>query len=108
MGVASLWKLVEAAAKLRSLLQLAISEGFETNRHGTRTIVVGIDASIWLNEAQFVHAKEIADVFGFGTHRAPGEAEAELAYLNSIGILDAVMTEDGDALVFGVQVVICK
>ncbi|KIK03617.1 hypothetical protein K443DRAFT_94831 [Laccaria amethystina LaAM-08-1] len=168
MGVASLWKLVEAAAKLRSLLQLAISEGFETNRHGTRTIVVGIDASIWLNEAQFVHAKgarqyqrgmnpelrtlfekmcrllrlpftivlvfdgpgrpsrkqginvltaehwaedptkEIADVFGFGTHRAPGEAEAELAYLNSIGILDAVMTEDGDALVFGVQVVIRK
>ena len=67
-------QLVEAAAKLRSLLQFAITEGFETNRHGTHTIVVGIDAryavwlspfffahiiipSIWLNEAQFAHAK---------------------------------------------------
>jgi len=37
-------QLVEAAAKLQSLLQFAIAEGFETNQHGTRTIVVGIDA----------------------------------------------------------------
>ncbi|EDR11750.1 uncharacterized protein LACBIDRAFT_313440 [Laccaria bicolor S238N-H82] len=57
MGVASLWKLVDAAAKLWSLLQFAVAEGFDTNRHGTHTIVVGINASIWLNEAQFTHTK---------------------------------------------------
>ena len=37
-------QLVEAAAKLRSLLQFAITEDFETNWHGTHTIVGGIDA----------------------------------------------------------------
>lgn len=37
--------------------------------------------------------------------QAPGEAEAELAYLSSEGRLDAVQTEDVDALVFGAAVV---
>jgi hypothetical protein len=38
--------------------------------------------------------------------QAPGEAEAELAKLNSLGIVDAVLTEDSDALVFGANCVI--
>jgi 5'-3' exonuclease len=38
--------------------------------------------------------------------QAPGEAEAELAELNSCGIIDAVLTEDSDTLVFGAQCVI--
>ena len=33
--------------------------------------------------------------------QAPGEAEAELAWLNQVQIIDAVMTEDSDVLVFG-------
>ncbi|RDB18806.1 Flap endonuclease GEN 1 [Hypsizygus marmoreus] len=32
---------------------------------------------------------------------APGEAEAELAKLNSLGLIDAILTDDSDALVFG-------
>ena len=38
--------------------------------------------------------------------QAPGEAEAELAQLNKLGIIDAVLTDDGDALVFGAETVI--
>ncbi len=40
--------------------------------------------------------------------QAAGEAEAELAQMNKLGIIDAVLTEDSDALVFGAQVVIRK
>lgn len=32
---------------------------------------------------------------------ALGEAEAELAYLNRYGVIDAVLMDDVDALVFG-------
>jgi 5'-3' exonuclease len=39
-------------------------------------------------------------------HQAPGEAEAELARLNQARIVDAVMTDDSDALVFGATHVI--
>ncbi|CAD0111562.1 unnamed protein product [Aureobasidium uvarum] len=39
-------------------------------------------------------------------HRAPAEAEAECAWLNELGIVDAVWTDDGDALMFGAKVLI--
>ena len=38
--------------------------------------------------------------------QAPGEAEAELAYLNYIGLIDAIVTDDNDAFVFGAKRVI--
>ena len=38
--------------------------------------------------------------------QAAGEAEAELALLNVRGQIDAVETQDVDALVFGAQLVI--
>ncbi|KAI0686478.1 PIN domain-like protein [Cerioporus squamosus] len=38
--------------------------------------------------------------------KAPGEAEAELAYLNAVGLIDAVLTDDVDALLFGARLVI--
>jgi len=34
-------------------------------------------------------------------HQAPGEAEAECAALQQRGIVDAVWSDDGDALMFG-------
>jgi Holliday junction resolvase YEN1 len=33
--------------------------------------------------------------------QAPGEAEAELAKLNRKGVIDAVLMEDSDVIVFG-------
>jgi Holliday junction resolvase YEN1 len=38
--------------------------------------------------------------------QAPGEAEAELAYLNRWGSIDAIYTKDGDALAFGATTVL--
>ncbi|KAI5985961.1 PIN domain-like protein [Pisolithus albus] len=50
--------------------------------------------------------QELLIVFGFNWHMAPGEAEAELAYLQSLGLIDAVATPYNDALLFGVTCVI--
>lgn len=41
-------------------------------------------------------------------HQAPGEAEAELAHLNHIGAIDAVMTDDVDTFIFGATHILRK
>ena len=46
-------------------------------------------------------AKQLLQQFGFPYHRAPGEAEAECALLQQKGIVDAVLSEDVDTLMFG-------
>ncbi|KAG5352229.1 hypothetical protein C0989_003235 [Termitomyces sp. Mn162] len=46
--------------------------------------------------------KEMIEAFGM----ALGEAEAELAYLNSKGYIDAILTDDCDAFVFGGRTII--
>ncbi|KAK0482304.1 PIN domain-like protein [Armillaria novae-zelandiae] len=50
--------------------------------------------------------KRLLDGFGFAYWDAPGEAEAELAMLSSVHKIDAVMSEDFDALLFGAQCMI--
>ncbi len=40
--------------------------------------------------------------------KAPGEAEAELAYLNRIGVIDAVLSDDVDTFLFGAKIVVRK
>lgn len=46
-------------------------------------------------------AKQLLKQFGFPWHAAPGEAEAECALLQREGIVDAVLSEDVDTLMFG-------
>ncbi|PNS15128.1 Flap endonuclease GEN 1 [Sphaceloma murrayae] len=46
-------------------------------------------------------AKQLLKQFGFPMHLAPGEAEAECALLQREGIVDAVLSEDVDTLMFG-------
>ncbi|PPQ81244.1 hypothetical protein CVT24_009531, partial [Panaeolus cyanescens] len=50
--------------------------------------------------------ENLIQAFGFKTHHAPGEAEAELALLNSRGFIDAIITSDSDAFVFGTLCII--
>ncbi|KAJ7171691.1 PIN domain-like protein, partial [Mycena crocata] len=50
--------------------------------------------------------KEIVESFGFEWRVAPGEAEAELAYLNRIGVLDGILSDDVDNFLFGATTVI--
>ncbi|PWY92082.1 exonuclease [Aspergillus heteromorphus CBS 117.55] len=46
-------------------------------------------------------SKILVDLFRFPRHEAPGEAEAECAKLQRTGVVDAVMSNDVDALMFG-------
>ncbi|GHJ89447.1 hypothetical protein NliqN6_5849 [Naganishia liquefaciens] len=50
--------------------------------------------------------KLLLDEMGLEYWDAPGEAEAELAQFNSMGLIDAVLTDDVDALVFGATCVL--
>lgn len=49
--------------------------------------------------------KKLISAFGFISWDAPGEAEAECALLQKLGIVDLVITEDVDCLMFGATVV---
>ncbi|KAI1965194.1 hypothetical protein LOZ58_001040 [Ophidiomyces ophidiicola] len=49
-------------------------------------------------------AKRLIELFGFHCHNAPGEAEAECAKLQANGIVDAAMSNDIDAIMFGSKV----
>ncbi|KAI1189275.1 hypothetical protein F5B17DRAFT_391806 [Nemania serpens] len=46
-------------------------------------------------------AKRLIRLFGFIVHDAPGEAEAECALLQQNDIVDAVLSEDVDTIMFG-------
>lgn len=46
-------------------------------------------------------AKRLLNLFGCLIHDAPGEAEAECALLQRQGIVDAVLSEDVDTIMFG-------
>jgi hypothetical protein len=58
-----------------------------------------------VNERRF---RDMAAALGFACWTAPGEAEAELSFLASQGRLDAVITEDSDAMLFGAPLVLSK
>ncbi|KAJ3873050.1 PIN domain-like protein, partial [Lentinula edodes] len=48
----------------------------------------------------------IIKAFGFEYRMAPGEAEAELAFLNRTGIIDGILSDDVDNFLFGAHTVI--
>ncbi|KAF8877665.1 PIN domain-like protein, partial [Gymnopilus junonius] len=50
--------------------------------------------------------KHMLDAFGFTWKDAPGEAESELATLSKQGLLDAVLTEDSDTIVFSARTIL--
>ncbi|KAH8906559.1 hypothetical protein BR93DRAFT_968151 [Coniochaeta sp. PMI_546] len=47
--------------------------------------------------------KRLIRLFGFTVHDAPGEAEAECALLQQKGVVDAVLSEDVDTIMFGCE-----
>ncbi|WEW54995.1 hypothetical protein PRK78_000422 [Emydomyces testavorans] len=49
-------------------------------------------------------AKRLIELFRFHHHQAPGEAEAECAKLQTLGIVDAVLSNDTDTIMFGSKV----
>ncbi|KAI0686800.1 hypothetical protein C8T65DRAFT_649005 [Cerioporus squamosus] len=57
---------------------------------------------LWLTNG----LRRLVEAFGFAWLEAAGEAEAELARMSSLGLIDAVMTDDSDTLIFGAAVII--
>ena len=45
--------------------------------------------------------RQVLDALRVPHHEAPGEAEAECARLQALGVVDAVWSDDGDSLMFG-------
>ncbi|KAE8234904.1 hypothetical protein CF326_g66 [Tilletia indica] len=50
--------------------------------------------------------EKLIRLFGFAVYNAPAEAEAQLASMNADGVVDAILTDDGDAFLFGAQIVL--
>lgn len=60
-----------------------------------------VSARTYGNAPIIQRSKDLIERFRFPWHEAPGEAEAECARLQQAGIVDAVMSNDVDALMFG-------
>ncbi|TFY79691.1 hypothetical protein EWM64_g4321 [Hericium alpestre] len=69
-----------------------IKRGSKMGKSGSHNLMAGM--------------KKLLEIFGIEWRLAPGEAEAELAHLNKSGVIDAVLTDDVDALVFGALTII--
>ncbi|KAF8177432.1 PIN domain-like protein [Pholiota molesta] len=171
MGINDLWLALSPASHNRTLTQLTISEGFEVQRRSDCCLRIGVDSSVWMNQAQLANNnkqskrrigtragenpavrtlfyrlcrlltlpivpifvfdgprrpsmkrntavktkkphwltlpfQKFIEAFGFSWYMAPGEAEAELAELNRRDQIDAIISEDSDAMVFGARCVI--
>ncbi|GJE89174.1 Flap endonuclease GEN 1-like protein [Phanerochaete sordida] len=163
MGVKGLWKLLEPAVEKQSLDSVALWHTFTADGN-IKGLILGIDASIWINSIVQAHSgkreitkakgakvmtvlhrlarlaskpisvivvfdgpacpvekrgrrvmpsehwivqpiKDFVQAYGYAVHMAPGEAEAELAAMNKAGVIDVVLTDDSDALVFGARAV---
>ncbi|KAF5367341.1 hypothetical protein D9615_010284 [Tricholomella constricta] len=152
MGIVDLWKVLKAAVQTRTLAQVSLTEGFEADRRGKKSIYLGLDGSrpsacysiepngpltikqdgasicrllalpivtvvvfdgpkrpLFKRQRKVKTAPhalmeaymELLKDAGFYSYVAPGEAEAELAELNARGQVDAIITDDADAFLFG-------
>ncbi|KAF7321721.1 XPGI domain-containing protein [Mycena kentingensis (nom. inval.)] len=96
-AIVRLWAWVERCS-LASLLPIFVFDGLDRPKMKAGRRIRG--QPHWLTEA----FKKIIEGFGFEWFQAPGEAEATLANMTTAGVpvrVDAVVTEDVDALMFG-------
>ena len=56
-----------------------------------------------VDDLMILECKQLLSLFGIPFIQAPGEAEAQCAFLNKIGIVDGVVTNDSDAFLFGTK-----
>lgn len=62
-------------------------------------------ATTSLSEEMYGETRDLLRLLGLPYLEAPMEAEAQCAFLNETGLVDAVVTEDSDAFLFGAKVV---
>jgi hypothetical protein len=58
-----------------------------------------------ISEEMYGETRDLLRLFGLPYLEAPMEAEAQCAFMNERGLVDAVLTEDSDAFLFGAKVV---
>ena len=58
-----------------------------------------------VSDEMYSEAKRLLELFGVPYIEAPTEAEAQCAQLEAAALVDGVVTEDNDALLFGARVV---
>ncbi|KJA26219.1 hypothetical protein HYPSUDRAFT_1065270 [Hypholoma sublateritium FD-334 SS-4] len=76
MGVRNLWNVLSPASQTRTLAQFSVSEGFELTRRGEGYLIIGIDASIWMNQAHLA----VKNSPGKGTRAGENPAVRNLFY----------------------------
>jgi exonuclease-1 len=84
------------------MLKLSIQEGNGGKAYGLFCQAIHISREI--NQS----AQNVCRKLGFPVIVAPYEADAQLAFLSTSGIIDAVMTEDSDLFIFGTKELIIK
>ncbi|KAJ7839745.1 PIN domain-like protein [Mycena leptocephala] len=162
MGISVFWEIAKGAAQTMSFKELCIKEGFIEKRRDIGTMLIGVDACLWITQSQAVfhkprHAQmgknpelkalfyklailnqagvsavfafdgsdrlsikrdkqvkkkpnwlvaefiKLIELFGFHYHMAPGEADADLGYLDEFECIDGILTDDGDVALFGAR-----
>ncbi|TGZ83730.1 hypothetical protein EX30DRAFT_327391 [Ascodesmis nigricans] len=92
--------------RLVRLLSLNVTPLFVFDGKERPTFKRGRKTNVHLTPSTIQLCKKLLKIFGVPFHTAPGEAEAECALLQKEGIVDAVMSEDVDTLMFGATAVL--
>ena len=87
--------------RLVKLLSLSIQPIFVFDGPYRPSFKRGVRRAPFTSSVDNFLTKQLLKLFGFPFHDAPGEAEAECALLQREGIVDAVMSEDVDTMMFG-------
>ena len=87
--------------RLLKLLSLSIQPLFVFDGPYRPSFKRGVKRAPFTASVDNFLTKHMLKIFGFPYHDAPGEAEAECALLQKQGIVDAVMSEDIDTMMFG-------
>ncbi|KAJ4499943.1 PIN domain-like protein [Lentinula lateritia] len=163
MGIQNLWPLVDEAGFTCKLKNFVMEHGFIKDHHRSRTVIIGVDISSFLDGFRasdrgphanrrlytsdstltqffkllcglskagahcifvydgdgrplikrgtrvvaresdyYTHSRKLIKYFGYYSHTAPGEAEAELSDMYKRGIIDIVLSKDSDVFPLGV------
>jgi Holliday junction resolvase YEN1 len=87
--------------RLVRLLSLSIQPIFVFDGPEKPPFKRGRSTSTYSSQHYQSPSRSLIELFGFPCHHAPGEAEADCALLQREGIVDAVLSEDVDTLMFG-------
>lgn len=93
----------ELREKRKEHAEMLLAKGLEREARDTYRLATSISADIVENTIQYFRSMTNVDIVV-----APYEADAQLAYLVQEKLVDAVITEDSDLIVFGCEMIYFK